>query len=253
MTDHGGAQDGRSAGIVDGAKELSAAQRRGRKQDKVYESVRRRILEGDLSAGARIRIDEVCRELDVSHIPVREALKRLQAEGYVTIEPYVGTTVTDLPMEWIEEVFELLEAAETISVRAVCRTGGDAALTDIRAAVDRMDELVHDPEAWSLANVELHSLICSAGGKLLTGRMLKAVLDNWDRLRRRYLAEVSALRLTVAQREHRAIASALEARDEAQAVALVRQHNRAAFADYARHLDMAKAPKAPALRENSVK
>src|SRR5690606_15031190 len=152
-------------------KEPSEAQRRGRKQDKVYEAIRSRILDGDLRAGARIRIEEVSRELDVSHIPVREALKRLQAEGYVSNEPFVGTTVTDLPIQWVEEVFELLEALETIGARAVCRTAPGESLVDIRAAVDRMDDLVDDPDAWSQANVELHASICSAGGKLLTGRM----------------------------------------------------------------------------------
>ena len=219
-------------------KELSAAQLRGRKQDKVYEALRTRILDGDLRAGARIRIEEVSRDLDVSHIPVREALKRLQAEGYVSNEPFVGTTVTDLPIEWVEEVFELLEALETVGARAVCRSAPDEALAEIRAAVDRMDDLVDDPDAWSHANVALHELISSAGGKLLTGRMLNSVLDNWDRLRRRYLSEVSGLRLAEAQAEHRAIAEALEARDEETVVRLVQEHNRAALAAYARHLGL---------------
>lgn len=207
----------------------------------VYEAIRNRILAGDLHSGARIRIEEVGRELNVSHIPVREALKRLQAEGYVAIEPFVGATVTDLPIEWVEEVFELKEALETIGARAVCQAANDGALAEIQAAVDRMDALVDDPDAWSEANVKLHELICSAGGKLLTGSMLNTVLDKWDRLRRRYLSEVSARRLSAAQAEHRAILNALEARNETEAVRLVQAHNRAAFAAYAHHLNLADA------------
>src|SRR5690606_31786919 len=117
----------------------------GRKQDKVYEALRSRILAGELTSGSRIRIDDVCRELNVSHIPVRDALKRLQSEGYVTTEPYVGTTVTDLPIEWVEEVFEIMEVLEMIGAKAVCRTGEDEALAAIRAIADRMDEIVEDP------------------------------------------------------------------------------------------------------------
>jgi DNA-binding GntR family transcriptional regulator len=218
------------------ARTPSAAQQRGRKQDRVYESIRNQILSGELGSGSRLRIDEIGRELEVSHIPVREALKRLQAEGYVTVEPFVGTTVTDLPIEWVEEVFELMEALESIGARAACRHMSEESLAEIAAAVAGMDELVSDPESWSRANVALHGLICSAGGKPLTGQMLGKVLDQWDRLRRRYLEEVSAQRLERAQAEHHAIVAALAARDEEGVLRRVREHNRAALEAYERHL-----------------
>lgn len=211
---------------------------RGRKQDRVYRAVRDRILSGDLPPGSRLRTDEIGRDLEVSHIPVREALKQLQAEGYVTVEPFVGAKVADLPVEWIEEVFELKESLELLGGRAACRSSGEEELAAIREIVRRMDGLTDDPEAWSRANVELHRLICTAGGKELTGRMLGRVMDQWDLLRRRYLEEVSAQRLAQAQVEHRAIFEALELRDEEKLASLIRGHNRAARSAYLRHLGL---------------
>lgn len=215
---------------------MTERQRRGRKQDVVYRVLRDRILSGDLGSGARLRIDEITRELEVSHIPVREALKQLQAEGYVTVEPYVGTTVAELPVEWVEEVFELKEALELIAARAACNAMSDVDLAEVAAMVGHMDGLLEDPEAWSTANVRLHQLICLGAGKPFVGEMLNKVLDQWDRLRRRYLEEVSAQRIDQAQSEHREILAALQAHDEAEVITRIKAHNRNALQAYARHL-----------------
>ena len=229
---------GRSSTAAPAEKTRSAAQVRGRKQDRVYEAIKGGILSGELEAGARLRIDEIGRELEVSHIPVREALMRLQSEGYVEVEPFVGATVTDLPIEWIEEVFELKESLELIGARAACKRMTDKSLAHLRQVVSMMDGLVEDPDAWSVSNVEMHTAICEAGGKPLTGRMLSQVLDQWDRLRLRYLSEVSAQRVGTAQGEHRSLLVALSERDEAAVERLVKEHNRSALQAYVRHLEL---------------
>ncbi|MEX2540556.1 MAG: GntR family transcriptional regulator [Trueperaceae bacterium] len=217
---------------------MSAAQQRGRKQDLVYRALRDRILSNDLRPGDRLRIDEITRQHEVSHIPVREALKQLQAEGFVTVEPYVGTTVADLPMEWVEEVFEAKEALELIGGRAACLAMDEEALAQVAVQVREMDDLVTDPEAWSQANVRLHRLICTEAGKPFVGEMLGRVLDQWDRLRRRYLEEVSAQRLEHAQAEHHEILASLQARDVEGLSTRISEHNRNALEAYARHLKL---------------
>ncbi len=66
------------------------------KKEAVYDTLRNAILQGDLKPGARLVIDKLAAELGVSQIPIREALQQLEGEGFVTIEPYVGVTVSDL-------------------------------------------------------------------------------------------------------------------------------------------------------------
>lgn len=207
-----------------------------RKQDAVYAALRSDILAGELRPGERLRIDDITHELGVSHIPVREALKQLEADGYVTIEPYVGTTVAELEASWIHELFELKESLELISGRAACRRMSDDDLDEVRAVLERMDHLIDDPEAWSAANVELHRLICARAGTKLAGQLLDRVLSQWDRLRRFFLQEVFAERVAEAQREHWAIFRALERRDAAELEAVILEHNRRALDAYASQL-----------------
>ncbi|MDZ7802297.1 MAG: GntR family transcriptional regulator [Trueperaceae bacterium] len=207
-----------------------------RKQDAVYEALRHDILEGRLAPGERLRLDDITQRLEVSHIPVREALKQLEADGYVAIEPYVGTTVAELKADWIHELFELKEALELISGRAACRRMSQQDLDDVEAVLRRMDDLVRDPEAWSASNVELHRLICTRAGTKLAGQLLDRVLNQWDRLRRYFLQEVFALRVFEAQREHWAIYHALTRRDPDELERVVRTHNRRALEAYAARL-----------------
>lgn len=217
-------------------KSLADARPGRRKQDAVYEALRNDILAGRLRPGERLRIDEITQQLGVSHIPVREALKQLEADGYVTIEPYVGTTVAELEANWIHELFELKEALELVSGRAACHAMSDRDLEEVEGVLRRMDELVDDPEAWSVANVELHRLICERAGTRLAGQLLDRVLNQWDRLRRYFLQEVFAQRLREAQDEHWAIFDALRQRDRAQLERIVVMHNRRALDAYAARL-----------------
>ena len=66
------------------------------KQERVYRTVRQRIVDGTLSPGSRLVADGLARELDVSPVPVREALRRLEAEGFVDYELNVGARVRTL-------------------------------------------------------------------------------------------------------------------------------------------------------------
>lgn len=221
---------------IDRPHDLGGVKPGRRKQDVVYEALRRDILEGRLEPGERLRLDDITQRLEVSHIPVREALKRLEADGYVAIEPYVGTTVAELKADWIHELFELKESLELISGRAACRRMSRADLDDLEAILQRMDDLVGDPEAWSASNVELHRLICTRAGTELAGQLLGRVLNQWDRLRRHFLQEVFAVRLFEAQREHWAIYRALTRRDADELERVVRTHNRRALEAYAARL-----------------
>src|SRR5690348_2420010 len=70
-------------------------------------ALRERILRGDYPDGEPLRQDAIADELGVSRIPVREALRQLEAEGLVTFSPHRGAVVSTLSLEEIEELFEL--------------------------------------------------------------------------------------------------------------------------------------------------
>lgn len=115
----------------------------------VHEMLREAIIHGDYKPGERLVIDEVAARLGVSQIPVREAVRQLEADGLVTIEPYTGATVTQFSPTLIFEIFALLEALEVICGRRACICMSDEELAELAAVVTEMDGLLGDPENWS--------------------------------------------------------------------------------------------------------
>src|SRR5690606_21343535 len=81
------------------------------------EALRERILRGDYPEGAPLRQDAIAAEFGVSRIPVREALRQLEAEGLVTINPHQGATVSSLSIEEVRELFELRALIESDLLR----------------------------------------------------------------------------------------------------------------------------------------
>jgi DNA-binding GntR family transcriptional regulator len=206
------------------------------KKDLVYEALRTAILQCELKPGSRLVIDDLAAELGVSQIPVREALRQLEANGFVTFEPYVGAAVTEIKASVISEIFNLLEALETISGRGACQRMNDANFQELELLLRRMDGLLSDPDQWSRENAKFHELICEWADMQLVKQTMEQTLQHWDRLRSCYLKDVFANRVAAAQREHWQIFEALRNRDTAQLEKVVHDHNQAALIAYLQHL-----------------
>jgi DNA-binding GntR family transcriptional regulator len=215
---------------------MQAIGRSGSKKDLVSKELREAILRGELLPGTRLLIEVLARRLDVSPIPVREALQQLHGDGYVVIEPYVGATVAPIASDSIHEVFQLLEIMETVSSVAACRHMTEEDLAELESHLVRMDSLVNDPEAWSHANKLFHQLICDRSGTRLVGALIAKVLDHLERLQRYFLKDVFVRLLPKAQNEHWLILRTLRKRDAALIETLIKKHNRACLNAFTKHL-----------------
>ena len=207
------------------------------KQEYVYRSLRAAIMRGDLPPGQRIVIDEIGRQLQVSAIPIREALQLLQSEGLVVSAPHVGATVAPISEDEVHEVFAILEGLETVAVREAAGRLDEAAAARLGAIVAEMDAALSaaDHEGWAEGNRRLHRAMGEIAGMPLLVEMTERVLSRWERLRRHYFQGVLVPRLEQAQREHHALVDALVAGDARLAEQLVRGHNQAAQAAYSEH------------------
>lgn len=206
------------------------------KKEYVYESLRGEILSGLRKPGSRLIIDDLAGELGVSHIPVREALQQLEADGYVVIQPYIGAKVAEIHVDSIHEIFALLEAMEVISGCAACERMTDEDLDLLEQRILQMDALVNDPESWSHQNLALHEFICTRAETFLVEALLRKALEHWDRLRRYYFANVFTYRVKQSQQEHKEILAALRARNPDRVEQVIRAHNSKALAAYLTHL-----------------
>ncbi|MGA0334075.1 MAG: GntR family transcriptional regulator [Kiritimatiellia bacterium] len=201
------------------------------KQQAVYQALRKEIMAGQLKPGSRLVIDKIAMNLDVSAIPVREALSQLEKEGLVVIRPHAGAVVTDIPESAIEEIFALLEALETVSCRLGIRRLTPEHLARLRRISQSMDE-APGQEQWLTLNREFHqALPALAGLPRLEDQMIR-VGEDWERLRRLRFSDRKGEDFQRANLQHREFVQALEEQDLERAEQMIRLHNREALAQY---------------------
>jgi DNA-binding GntR family transcriptional regulator len=202
------------------------------KSAQIAAHLRELIIVGKLAPGANLVIDTLAAEFGVSPIPVREALRQLDADGFIEIIPYVGTRVTSIKPNSIREVFGLLEAIEIISGQAACDTLEQEDFEVLERMIAEMDQLIDQPDVWSQRNREFHRFICERSGTHMILKMLDMVFDHWERLRRFYLDDVFRHRIVYAQQDHVALLSALRQRDPELVRLSIRYHNHTALLSY---------------------
>ena len=129
------------------------------KQERVYQVIRKRILNGTLKPGSRIVADAFARELEVSPVPVREAIRRLEAEGYIEYELNVGARVRTLdPTTW-SETLEAIAALDAYVTRLALPYITRDDLAEAREANVRMKRIIKEsgPEQIRRANQAVHA------------------------------------------------------------------------------------------------
>lgn len=205
--------------------------------DAAADALRDALLQGRWPAGAPLRQEALAAELGVSRIPLREALRQLEAEGLVTLLPHRGAVVAPLPVEEVLELFELRALIESdLARRAVSRLTAvdDRTMREYATAFERA-LTAGDPGAWGEANRRFHFALYAAAGRPRTLETVARLHAQSDRFQRLQLTLTRGTSRAV--REHRAIAAAARARDAARAAKLTREHILEAGRALARALD----------------
>lgn len=143
-------------------------------RDKVRDEIRQRIIDGDYQPGSRVVERDLAEELGVSRIPVREALRMLETEGFVSVVARRGVMVRQLAEEDVAELFDVREALEVLACRRAAERATKADLQRLRQALDRAKKACDagDRRAAGAANESFHDqLIASARNKLLAGML----------------------------------------------------------------------------------
>lgn len=131
------------------------------KQERAYATIRERILSGVYGPGYRVVIDTLATELEVSAVPVREAIRRLEAEGLIVYRPNAGAQVAPAEPGLYDEELTVLAVLEGYAT-ALAAGGMDAhAIDRLRAINERMVEAMERIDALSFGrlNQEFHAAI----------------------------------------------------------------------------------------------
>ncbi|TMC19837.1 MAG: GntR family transcriptional regulator [Chloroflexi bacterium] len=190
--------------------------------DQVKEILLKRILDGEYSPGDRLVEMHIAQEFEISQAPVREALRELEALGFVESEPYRGTRVRAVTKSELTEIYPVRAALEEVAARAaaVHLAGNvealEAELEAMLAAAEKGDlyeEVQHD--------VEFHRLIVEASGN-------RVLQDMWRSLRIEARTLISVLKAHIGGYElaemHRPVLEALAEGDAEKAGLLLRNH-----------------------------
>jgi Transcriptional regulators len=185
----------------------------GTTADAVYSTLRHCIVLGDLAPGERLLSDGLASRLGVSRTPVREALRKLEAEGLVAASPRLGLVVREISEQDLAEIFAIREALEATAARLAAENAAPSELADLRALLEDMETVCRRGELETLRDLtaEFHLYVCRAGhnGRLL--RMLKDLQDQVRHLKTSTLFKEG--RAAEALQEHRNLLLALEARE----------------------------------------
>jgi len=198
-----------------------------RAAEKAYRTVRERILRGEYPAALRITEQEIADATGVSRTPVREALRRLQAEGFVTVIANQGAIVTEWSATDTDDVFELRALLEPYgAARAALRitTEGIEELRALAQAQYAECERRDDGFIERIGNLnsQFHRVIQSFSGNHRLATLMPVLIE--APLVMRTFATYEPAELLRSASHHIEIVSALEARDPEWAAAVMRSH-----------------------------
>ena len=209
---------------VANAEPTGSAPKHGVKQSApamVREGLRRAILTGDYASGVQLRQDELAERFGTSRIPVREALRQLEAEGLVTIEANKGATVTALSLP---EVLELLD----IRIALECRALKLAIPGMIDAAFEAAEVILQDyaasgdPGRWGEANWAFHSVLYAPCARPKLLGMIEANYGRVDRFTRLSVSQAAGKDRPL--REHWELLNHCRSSATAKAMTLLEEH-----------------------------
>lgn len=198
-------------------------------QEAVLAELRKLIASGEMRPGAQVVQDALAEELGVSRVPLREALKTLEAEGLVTYRPHHGYFVTEVSLDDLLEVYRIRELLETeaVTIGLPLMTDEDVerlaeAEQDVRRASD-----ANDVFAMAQTNRRFHFAVIEGCGRPRLVRIIEVLWDSTEVYRSVYFTDpVNRGRILD---EHRALVAAVQARDLPAVLRILDEHRRHAI------------------------
>ena len=200
----------------------------------IENTLKRKIGSGAIKQGERLVENQLCKQFGVGRGKIREALKRLEHEGFVKITPYVGAMVTEFSQKDIEQIYDLMGVLEGLSMLVTTVMLHDNDVQKIESIVEQMESTGDQSEFFQL-NKQFHSLLSSLGDnptlnsfmEVLRGRALVMGLQS--------LYNPEQIKASIL--EHRKILKAIKEAKPQRVEKLIRDHYLKAKNRYIRYLN----------------
>lgn len=193
-------------------------------RDVVYQTLREAILKEDLKPGERLMEVELANQLGVSRTPVREALRMLQLDGLVIMEPRKGAHVASITSKEMQDVLEVRTSLEVLAAQLACERMKEEELAELRFALEKFENALagKDPVVIAEADMDFHDVIVKSTNNEKLLQILNNLRQQMYRYRLEYLKDFSNHARLL--EEHRMLVDAIERRDKEEAGEISAEH-----------------------------
>ena len=181
------------------------------KQEIAYKHIKDSIISGAYKPGSRLVLSDLENEINISNMPIREALRRLQSEGWVRSIAHKGVIISEISLKDAEQNYGVRKVLEIYSAKDICRNITPEAVEKLKQLHGRMAESLSDPLRFREINYNFHFTIFEESRN---NTILKVMQSLWDDgLRYQSTFYWFPERTLLSHKEHSAIITALERRD----------------------------------------
>ncbi len=193
-------------------------------RDVVFNTLRQAILTGELKPGERLMEIHLANMLGVSRTPIREAIRKLELEGLVTMIPRRGAEVAQITEKSMSDVLEVRRAMDALCAQLACERITEEDLERLKEACGKFEQATgtKDVKKIAQADVELHDIILQATGNSRLIQLVNNLSEQMYRYRFEYIKDISQHERLV--EEHRMIYESLVSRDRERAAEAARTH-----------------------------
>ncbi len=205
------------------------------KNEAVYETLRRDIIDGKLKPGEKIVISNLAKEFGFSEIPIREAIKKLESEGLLQVTPHVGTMVSKIDGKEAIEIYLIRIELESLAANLATPHLKEADLDFLENKIQEMESATdqRNYEKMGALNKDFHLRIYRATPYPY---LFKLIVDLWEKVHRtRGVFALVPERAIASVEEHKKILAAIKEGDASLVTQLVRDQKRSsmkALTDY---------------------
>ena len=193
-------------------------------RDVVFNTLRQAILTGELKPGERLMEIHLANRLGVSRTPIREAIRKLELEGLVTMIPRRGAEVAQITEKSMKDVLEVRRTLDALSAELACERISPEEEEALKIACQNFEEAVKTKDAKIIAkaDVAVHDIIAAATGNQRLIQLINNLAEQMYRYRFEYIKDASQHERII--QEHRVIYESIAKKDKEAASNMAKTH-----------------------------
>jgi DNA-binding GntR family transcriptional regulator len=190
--------------------------------DNVTDRLRRAVLEGEIGPGESIKVGELEKRFGVSHIPIREAVRRLETEGLIIAMPQRAAVAAGVDLDDLNGLYDLRRIIECEVIRRSVGSMTSTQVESVRKSLKALEAVAEDhqsPRFWDLHR-DFHWSLLEPGATAWIERVLNQIWLASERYVRLFVSET----VDDAMRDHRELLTCCEESDSTRAEQVLRRH-----------------------------